>query len=409
MATVKLILRKKPNKDGTLPLTLRITKDRKTSFIYLGYSIKEADWDEVLLRVKKSNPNHARLNNFIMKKLSEANDTTLELETNKTHVSSKTVKNKIKPSAGSTFFPQAEEYLARLKSDGKYNQYTPNKSRVKYFKEFLNGEDIAFQDITPTLLERFKGYVRSKLGQGERSAVNHLVMVRSVFSQSIKDNIVDPKYYPFGKGKVKIKFPDSIKIGLTSEEVIAIEDVDLPDPDHHHARNLWLFSYYFAGIRVSDVLRMKWSDIQDNRLYYAMGKNNKGDSLKIPDKAQKILDQYLQFKTNKEDLIFPELRGCNFENKFDTQRTIGFKTSSIDKCLRKHVAPAAGIEKSLTMHIARHTFGNISGDRIPIQMLQRLYRHSSITTTIGYQQNFIHQDTDDALDAVINSPAKPKP
>ncbi len=53
------------------------------------------------------------------------------------------------------------------------------------------------------------------------------------------------------------------------------------------------------------------------------------------------------------------------------------------------------------MHIARHTFGNISGDRIPIQMLQKLYRHSSITTTIGYQGNFIHQSADDALEAVI--------
>ena len=74
---------------------------------------------------------------------------------------------------------------------------------------------------------------------------------------------------------------------------------------------------------------------------------------------------------------------------------------TIDKCLQKHVAPKAGIDKNLTMHIARHTFGNISGDKIPIQMLQKLYRHSSITTTVGYQANFIHKDADDALDAVL--------
>ena len=59
------------------------------------------------------------------------------------------------------------------------------------------------------------------------------------------------------------------------------------------------------------------------------------------------------------------------------------------------------LTKKLTMHIARHTFGNISGDKIPIQMLQKLYRHTSITTTIGYQANFIHKDADEALDAVI--------
>lgn len=53
------------------------------------------------------------------------------------------------------------------------------------------------------------------------------------------------------------------------------------------------------------------------------------------------------------------------------------------------------------MHISRHTFGNISGDKIPIQMLQKLYRHTSITATIGYQSNFIHKDVDEALNAVI--------
>lgn len=34
-------------------------------------------------------------------------------------------------------------------------------------------------------------------------------------------------------------------------------------------------------------------------------------------------------------------------------------------------------------------------------MLQKLYRHASITTTIGYQGNFIHKNEDEALEAVI--------
>jgi hypothetical protein len=35
-------------------------------------------------------------------------------------------------------------------------------------------------------------------------------------------------------------------------------------------------------------------------------------------------------------------------------------------------------------------------------MLQKLYRHTDIETTIGYQSNFIHQDVDDALETVLN-------
>lgn len=399
MSKVKVVIRQKPNSDGTLPLCLRITKDRKSSYIYLGHSVKDTDWDKDEQRVKKSHPNSVRLNNFILKKLSEATNSALEVATDKPEASVKVVKNKIKPSAGATFNKQAEAYLQRLQKAGKYNQYTSDKPRIKHFKEFLGG-DIAFSDVTPALLERFKEYVRSGLKLSERSAVNHLVMVRSVFSQAIKDNVVDPKHYPFGKGKIKIKFPDSVKVGLTPEEVKALEKVTLTDATHNHARNLWLFSFYFAGIRVSDVLRMRWTDIQNNRLHYTMGKNDKVISLKIPDKAVKIIEQYKPFKENKNDLIFPDLKGCDFENKFITQRTIAFKTSAIDKCLRLHVAPKAEIEKKLTMHIARHSFAQ-NATSIDVRTLQMLFRHTKLETTEGYMGQFLHKTADDALDSVL--------
>lgn len=403
MASVRIILKKDKRKDGTYPLVIRITKDRKSSHVYLDYSIMESDWDSKLQRVKKSHPNFKRLNNFLLKKLAEANDQSLELESSKTMVSAIAVRQKIVPSAGSSFFAQADLYLERLKADGKYNIYTPDKSRLNHFKEFLK-HDHAFQDITIPLLERFKSYVKAVWGQSERSAVNHLVVIRSVFSQAIKEGATDAKYYPFGKGRIAIRFPESIKVGLNAEEIKALETVDLNDnPKANHARNLWLFSFYFAGMRVSDVLRLRWSDFQNDRLHYAMGKNAKAGSLKVPEKALRILDQYRPLKENNDDLVFPELKGVDFSNKFVAQRTSGFKTSTIDKILKNEVAPAAKIDKVLTMHIARHTFGNISGDKIPIQMLQKLYRHSSIVTTIGYQANFIHKDADEALESVIGA------
>lgn len=163
MASVKIILRKEKKAYGLYPLAIRITKDRKTSYIYLEYRIAESDWDKAAQRVKKSNPNHARLNNFLLKKLAEANDSALEVETKKAHVSAKAVRNKIKPTAGATFFPQAQSFLDALKAAGKYNQYTSDKPRIGHFREFLKGEDIAFSDLTPGLLDRFVVYLKSSL------------------------------------------------------------------------------------------------------------------------------------------------------------------------------------------------------------------------------------------------------
>ena len=399
MATVKVVLRKKKNKDGTYPIAIRITKDRKTSFIHLGYSIPETDWDDAAKQVKKSHSNSVRMNNYILKRYSEANDQSLELETSKPTVTAKSVKQKIKPKADSSFFSQADLYVQRLKDAGKFKRWTNERSNVKFLKEYLKS-DCSFQDVTIGVLERYKAHLLAKPSVSERTATNHLVTVRSIFSMAIADGACDSKFYPFGKGKIKIKFPDSKKLGLTAAEVKRIESAEL-EGKANHARNIWLLSFYFAGIRVSDVFRLKWSDFHDGRLYYAMGKNNKVDSLKVSDKVMAILAQYQEDKDETPDLIFPELREVDLKNQFETDRVISSRLTAIDKQLRAVVAKEAKIKKPLHMHISRHTFGNISGDKIPIQMLQKLYRHSNISTTVGYQASFINKDTDDALVAVI--------
>ena len=401
MATVKVVLRRKQFKNNTFPLAIRITKDRKTSFIHVGQSIKESDWDGRQQRVKKSHPNSTRLNNFIITKLAEANDKALELETAKPMVTAKAVRQKIKPKAGDTVFKQAELYIQRLKDDGKYNRWNSEKSNVKHLKDFL-GSDIPFSELTQSLLKRFKANLISKNKVSERTAINNWVTVRSVFSQAMAEGACDAKYYPFGKGKLQIKFPDSKKTGLTKEDVALIEAAKIDRPEADHARNLWLISFYFAGMRISDVFRLQWSDFIEGRMYYAMGKNNKGDSLKVPEKVLSILAKYEGVRAEDSDLIFPELRKVDLSDRFQMERIISSRINSIDRFLKKDVRKASKITKPLSMHIARHTFATISSDKIPIQMLQKLYRHTDIKTTIGYQANFIHNDVDDALDAVIN-------
>ncbi|PVV51658.1 Arm DNA-binding domain-containing protein [Chryseobacterium sp. HMWF035] len=39
MSSITAILRKKPNKQGQYPIYIRITKERKSSFVALGYYI----------------------------------------------------------------------------------------------------------------------------------------------------------------------------------------------------------------------------------------------------------------------------------------------------------------------------------------------------------------------------------
>lgn len=402
MATIKVVLRAKYNKDGTRPLALRITKDRKPVFIHLGYSLDADDWDEDKQRVKKSHPNSVRLNNLIAAKLAEASDKSLDAETSKEHATASSIKHSIKPKSGALFFAQGQAYLDVLKGTGSYTSYVTESSRLEIFKAYLNVKDISFPDLTPSLLERFKVHLKSERNVSERTAMNYLLLIRTIYNRAIKDGVAERKYYPFGDGKISIKFPESTKVGSDKTDVQKLEDAVLDSPAHDHARNLWLFSFYFAGMRISDVLRLRWSDFYAGRLQYTMGKNNKPGSLKVPEKALAILAKYEGQKESQDDLVFPDLKTLpNLDDPFEVKRRISFVVTNLDKIMRNQVRKKAGITTKMSMHISRHTFATLAGDKIPVQMLQKLYRHSDIKTTIGYQANFINQDADDALDAVI--------
>ena len=401
-SSLNVVLRMKANADGSFPLAIRITIDRKSSYIYLGQSIQKSDWDAAKQRVRKSHSNSSRLNAFIRKKEDEANDKLLDMALQQKDVSSKVVRKQIKFKSGTSFFTQADIFIENMRKQGKYNRVSAEQPYINHFRAFLNNEDIPFSEISVSLLNKFRAYLKSVQRISERTVVNHLILIRTVFNQAIADGLADQKHYPFGKGKVSIKIPESVKVGLNAEEVKLLETLDLSSSPAYwtHARNIWLLSFYLAGARVSDVLRLKYSDFQNDRLHYTMGKNAKTGSLKVSEKVLRIIEQYP--KQGKHDLVFPDLQEVNdIADSFAVQRKIAFAVKRLDRNLQE-IARFAGISKKLTMHIARHTFGNLSGDKIPIQLLQKLYRHTSITTTIGYQGHFIHKDADDALDVITN-------
>ena len=277
--TVTVILRsnKKPNKRGQYPLALQIIRDRKTSVVHIGEMILPEEWDGT--QVTKAHPNSVRLNNKIRKKLAEATDKSLEHD----DASAKVLKQKIKPTNKETFFGQAKLYLDNLKKAKKYNRWSADKPRIKHFQEYAG--DVSFKAITKTYLESFKANLIDKRGITERTALNYMVVIRSVYSQAVDQKLISKDFYPFGKNGFKIKFPESSKIGLTKKEVTTLETIDLPEYENR-ARQIRLTSYYFAGMRISDVLSLRWSDIPDGRLHYVMGKNNKGVFKKTRESAK---------------------------------------------------------------------------------------------------------------------------
>lgn len=401
MASFKIMLYKSnPKKDGTFPLVIRIIRNRKPIYYQIGYAIKPENWDEKKSVVKSNYPNSVRLNHLILKKQTEVSAILLTADQDEVHLSDKQLIRKVRTNNKSSFNAIAEEHLSDLLKLKKYNQHSGENPRVNHFKNFVDNEDISFQHITVPLLKKYMIYLAADKDLSDRSVSNCLIVIRTLFNKAINEGLVESKHYPFGLGKIQIKISESRKVGLNAEELKLIEEVDLTDRKAQlHARNIWLTSFYLAGIRISDVINLKWKDIYDGRLTYVMGKNSKVVSLKLPEKANAIIEFYRKDKT--ESYVFPYLK----DEYGKDAKVLNSKTRSFNSLINKQLNKLAidlKIDKKMSMHISRHSFGQIAGDKIAPQLLQKLYRHSDLKTTIGYQSNFIHKDVDGALSEVLD-------
>ena len=398
MSSIKAVLRKKANSQKLYPIALRIIKDRKATFIYIGQYIKQIDWDNKNCAVKKSHPDFLYINQLILNKKSEVNKKLIDAEMEINYQSVTAIKSKVLNKKNEDFFLISNYYLNQLKKRKQFHQVDIEKQRLQVFKNFIKKDTFSLGDFDLRLMKGFENHLSTKRKLAKRTIANYMITIRTILNIAISDFSIKNVSYPFGRGKYQIRFPESVKIGLTIEEIKILENIKDLTMAQQYALNAWLLSFYFAGIRVSDVLFLKWKDFLDNRLHYRMGKNKKLVSLKIPNKVKGILSQ---LEKNEETVyLFKELEGVDLDDDRYLKTRIKTATRNFNRRL-KMVADKAGIDKKLTMHIARHSFGNISGDKITIQMLQKLYRHSSITTTILYQSNFMQQDIDDALDKVV--------
>ena len=230
--------------------------------------------------------------------MSEAHDTLLELSIHSTWETAKEVKNKIVNTVNNDFFEVAQLHLNTVKKRKKFSQLNTDHGSIEIFKLFLGKSCLSFNDLNVSLLKKFQSYLLHSKGNAPRTVMNYFILFRTIYNLALAESITDRKGYPFGKGKIQIKFPESEKIGLSKYDVRSLENAQALTDAQQHALDVWLLSLYFAGVRMSDVIQLKWKDLKDDRLYYRMGKNEKLVSLKIPLKAQALLEKYEHHKND---------------------------------------------------------------------------------------------------------------
>lgn len=394
MATIKVLLKKnKVNKEtGNMPIYIRVYNG-KTEWTSLGIEVPEQLWDSSKEQVKSKFPNSARINHFIIKRKSEIQAKIIEFE-GEPGSNHRSVKKALAKKTSPSFIAYFEEYIQLLEQEKKVGTLRKVKSLLKKFREFIKVTDLTFAEFDLELLKKYDAHLK-RLGNKQNTIHANLKVFRKLFNDAVREDIIEIQNDPFQKFKIKKESVE--KIFLTEEELTAFEAVQTTSPTVKVHQDMFVFACYAGGIRISDLLKLKWENFDGSHIQIFIQKTKNHLSINLPNKAKEIIAKYKP-KGKVEGYIFPVLK--NEDNHSDPQlllKKVTSATAYANKNL-KSLAKSAKITKTVTFHSSRHTFATRAlAKKMPVTHVSKIMGHSNLQVTMGYAK-IVNKDLDDAME-----------
>jgi len=221
-------------------------------------------------------------------------------------------------------------------------------------------KDISFQELTPFWWRRFENNLIEK-GNNKNTIHKTYRTLKTFIHRAIEQGII--KDNPLKTVKAE-KAPGKM-LFLTLEELNRLEKlyIGFLTPEYKRTLQYFLFACY-TGLRYSDMQELKFKHIFEGQyIEKEIFKTKTVNRIQLNDRAKKLI---------------PKM-GLTEKPVFDVY------CNQVTNRHLKDIMKLAKIEKRISFHCARHTFGTVSlslsGD---VAAVQKLMGHSKIETTLIY-------------------------
>jgi len=272
-------------------------------------------------------------------------------------------------------FSGFETYLRLEKSLSQNSvQAYPNdvNKLKKFFTESILRDSPA--DVSYADLKEFLAW-HSSFNDNSRTQARVLSAIKAFYKYLlVEDEITENPAMLIESPKIGFKLPQVLTV---SEIDSIISVIDLSKPDGHRNKAI-IETLYGCGLRVSELVNLRLTDIHKDEGYITVtGKGNKQRLVPISHKALKEVDIY---KTFRKNLAYIKDENIVFLNR------IGKKlTRTMIFTIIKNLAAKAGIKKSVSPHIFRHSFAtHMVAAGADLRAVQEMLGHESILTTEIY-------------------------
>lgn len=251
-----------PRADGSCNIKLYVNANGEKKYIKTKFHVLPSEFDNKKGLVKKTHPNHVRINakigeqkRIIETQLIESGDINLIGKTKQT-----------------SFIDFLNSYYNDIQNgftDHKPNTAKSYKSlitRINQFKDEKKLKDISFNDIDLEFYDNFRNFLLGGVGCGLPGFGKHIKVIKTVMRIAEDKELHSNEIYKHHRFKVHQSKPSN-KIYLNEDEIEAIKNVNLEsDVWLEKERDRFLVSYYFL-MRFEDsrnIKRESFSKNQDN-------------------------------------------------------------------------------------------------------------------------------------------------
>ncbi|NAS30396.1 tyrosine-type recombinase/integrase [Flavobacteriaceae bacterium R38] len=383
-------------KNGSQLIRLKLeTSQKDVQYVDSGISVKKNQWDDRKKKVKK-HPLEEKLN----ASLTELQTSVEKLYHDNKGISAKRLLQLYKNSKkydSSSFIDFYQKIVDEFRLKGKIRTADTQQKYITKLKLFAS--HVSFSDLSVQFAKDYEKWMLEK-GNKINTVASNFKSLYSVLNKAVKAGLI--KENPI-RG-FEIKTENTQKESLSHEEIKQLIDLEIAPrfKGMIKARDLFLFSFYCAGMRFSDVCRLKWGNIGENEIVYTMRKSRAraGSKRTIPltPKAKTILENY---KGKNNVFVFPPLYGVDEKDIAAVERKLYISNNAVNRSLRI-VCEKAGITKRVNMHMAKHSFADFAvKNDTGLLMISKLLGHTKLATTQHYLKDFYHKEEAEELNRLF--------
>lgn len=365
-------------KNGEAPIGLRITVNGRRAELQIKRSVPEKQWNAAKGCAIGKDRKTLELNQYLEMVRTKVYQIYRELSQDDKPINAEILKRMFNGEGDSpkmlleVFRDHNKKYRELMGKDYVEGTVLRYERTVRYLEEMLmikyNLKDIPLKDINNAFILEFEHFVKVTKGCAQNATVKYLKNLKKVVRLALANKwIEDDPFYD-----IHFHQTQSNRAFLTEEELNLIIKKDFDIPRLEVVRDIFVFCS-LTGLAFTDVQHLTPDHIsQDNTGAYwirkSREKTNNMCNIPLLDMPRMIMEKYKEHpECIKKGVALPVP---------SNQRMNSYL---------KEIADVCGIKKTLSTHIARHTFACVAiANKVSMESIAKMLGHTDIRTTKIY-------------------------